>query len=265
MSISGACVMRKLPFLLLVFAFSPFFGIGAPATDPQKEALAILERGIEAHGGAKKLSETSIVEKLKPMPQVYKNNSRYTITWKSPEMLRVHNETDGKPSGFLWVFNGEKGWTIDESGFGTEMDRAGAAPDFGAPVYVTWGAQLLIFKGSSYLLTPLDKAKIGQMEVVGIKVTRDGDPDQCLYFDGKSGRLVKRTWKFTSQTPGRGDLITSKVDFLYEDYKEEDGISYPALITKFSDDKKIQELVVTDFKSVERIDPDLFKFTVEKK
>src|SRR5262249_42655075 len=148
--------------------------------------------------------------------------------------------------------NGNKGWT-QVMGTTQELDKdamAEAKENF----YAERVKNLAPLTGKGFKLEPLGEAKVGKREAVGVKVSHKGHRDVNLYFDKKTGLLLKAERR--AKDPMAGTEFT-QAD-LYDDYKEVEGIQHARKLTILRDDKKFVTGVLSDYKPLEKLDNDVF-------
>jgi hypothetical protein len=76
--------------------------------------------------------------------------------------------------------------------------------------------------------------------------------DVKLFFDKESKMLVKMSHE--GLNPGRQDGKTGIRDTVYSDFKESNGIKYPAKMVNYVDGELFMTLTVNDYKSLEKIE-----------
>ena len=155
----------------IALPFFAFFAPAAPSPDQDKEALAILDKAIEAHGGGKKLDKLMVEMTVRETPKMKNDTVPKTveITWKPPDKLRVFSASDRK-NELLFVFNGEISWKIDGRKKPIDLVPKDSDLRWGAAKYVTWGAELARYKNDRYKLSMLGESKEGERKLLGIKV-----------------------------------------------------------------------------------------------
>src|SRR5262249_42761303 len=72
-------------------------------------------------------------------------------------------------------------------------------------------------------LTPVGEVKVGDHDAVGVKVARKGYREVNLFFDKKTALLVKA--ETTIKVPESGKEVSQ--EWLFDGYKETDGVKYP--------------------------------------
>jgi hypothetical protein len=244
--------------------------VAAPAKDEQAEARAILDKAIKALGGEKNLAKlASFTVKVDSRYFIPKYSSASQITELSCDSDgRLHwlsvlelEQVKGTFKHFRREagINGDRSWiamngklsnlTTEEMAIEKEMFEDCLVTHLAIP-------QIPLLKGNSYKLTPLGDSKVGDKAAVGIKVVREGREDIQLFFDKDTGLPLKRTWvrKLKLGT----ELIIDKQEVVYDDYKEVDGVKYPARLRIFKDERQTEAAEITELKSVEKFDEKTF-------
>jgi hypothetical protein len=114
---------------------------------------------------------------------------------------------------------------------------------------------LLPLSDKAFRLKPLGKSTVNDQPALGVLVSRDGHRDVKLYFDAKSGLLVKSEFNVMAMEEG-GKEVTQEV--LYDGHEETDGLRSPTKITVIRDGKKFVEATIKDLKSSEKLDDEVF-------
>jgi outer membrane lipoprotein-sorting protein len=231
----------------------------APALDGGvSEAEAVLDRAIKACGGIEKIGKLPVVVKATSstiLPDGAASRTvSYEISWQRPDRVRLEYALGAAAnSNYIRVIDGDASW-ISINGKVREAPKTALAL-YGPERSVEFGAELLTFKGKGYKLAALGKVKVDDQTAVGVKVSREGDPDITLYFDRDTNLLFKRVVTIPSPAAGGND---TQVEILYEDYKEADKIKYASKVTIIRAGRKM-EMKVTDFKTVDKLEDSLFK------
>ena len=116
----------------------------------------------------------------------------WDITWQSPKQLKIAAELEaaGQKVGFVQGFDGTSAWgSANGAVVGVEGKKL---EELHAQIHlrrVLTLAPLLVDK--SITLTAVDDAMIDGKAAAGVKVSARGERDLTLYFDKKSGLLVR--------------------------------------------------------------------------
>jgi hypothetical protein len=115
-------------------------------------------------------------------------------------------------------------------------------------------APLLTDKG--YELSLFGEAKVEDKPAVGVRVTAKGQKDVTLFFDVKTGLLVKVEHRTVQ--PGTGAEVTEE-RIILEYAKDKDGTPVPKKVLLKHDGKKFLEAEVVEITLLEKIDDSEFK------
>src|SRR5262249_32887432 len=149
-------------------------------------------------------------------------------------------EVKGMKIQFLMAVNGDKGWSKAD-GAVLDMDAETLAEEK-AGLYASWVAGLWpLLKDSAFQLAPLGEGKVGDRNVVGVKVSRKDRRDVSLFFDKESGLLLKSEVR-AKDVMGAGNEFTQET--LYGDYQETEGVKSPRKVTINRDGKPFVEIEV---------------------
>jgi hypothetical protein len=110
-------------------------------------------------------------------------------------------------------------------------------------------------KDKEYALSKLDDIKVGSKPAAGIKVSSKGHKDVELYFDKKSGLLVKKAYKVIDTDTSRE--VNSET--VYTDFKEFDGLTLAGKFIETRDGKKVQDMELLEFERLKKVDPKEFE------
>jgi hypothetical protein len=227
--------------------------------DDQADAKAIVEKAIKAQGGAEKLSKNkSVTTKQKGKFYGFGDGIDYTLdsATQPPDRIRneIKGEANGTPFSFIQVIQGEKGWNSANG----QTDELGdeQLKEAKENLYANWVAQLLPITGKDFTLTPLGDVKVGDKEAVGVKVSSKDHRDISLFFDKKTGMLIKRE-TIVKDLMGGGD--EQKEEVLFLEYKEKDGVHYASKININRNDKKYIESEIVEYKPSEKLDDKVFE------
>jgi len=183
MSMLMACVVS----LLVVTSASS-------AKDTKAEqAQAIIEKAIQAHGGAKNLAKLKAVRtKIDGTAEIGGGLVWFTaeLATRLPDRHRVTFTVAGETASSLRVISGDKAWHRADDR--TEELKDEPLADVRASMHQTYVRSLLpLLKDSAFRLSPLGEVKVQDRPAVGVQVEVKGRTDINLYFDKTTGLLVK--------------------------------------------------------------------------
>ncbi len=231
--------------------------LSGPAWADDKEATAILDKGIKALGGEEKLAKVKATTwKAKGKLTFLGNESDVTAEATTQGLDHARQELEAELGGnkvqFVSVLDGDKGW-IKFGDRKVEMNKnllASQKRDLYLQVLPTTLVQL---KGKDFKVAAAGEEKIDGKPAVGLKVTPPDGKDFTLFFDKESGlpvKIVGMVMSFQNQEV--------KQETSLGNYKEFNGIKRATKIESKRDGEKYQELEITEFKVLDKVDPKTF-------
>lgn len=217
----------------------------APAQDADK-ALAVVDKAIKALGGEANLAKFKA--------QTWKEKGTYfgmgeglpytgVYAMQFPDKFKM--EIEGV---FMIVLDGDKGW-IKANGEVKEMTKEQLAEQQESQ-YAGWVTSLAPLKGKGYQLALIDDMKVEGKPAAGVKVTHKGHRDVKLFFDKKTGLLVKSEYIVKAEEL-KGKEVLQEV--YYSSYKEVAGAKIPSKIVIKRDGKRFVEAENMDVKPVKKL------------
>jgi hypothetical protein len=230
---------------------------GAVRGQEAKDAAAIVDKSIKAIGGAEKLSKAKAIQwKAKAKFRFGENENEGTIEGTMQGLDHSRRVFEGQFGGNAFrgvtVIAGDKGWRK----FGDnamELDSEGLANEKRRLYLSLIPITVEPLKGKGFKLAAAGEEKIGGKPASGVKVTAPDAKTFTLYFDKESGlpaKLVAEVIGFN------GDEYTQETTFT--DYKEFDGVKVATKLEAKRDGQTFQEMTVTDFKLLDKVDPKTF-------
>jgi hypothetical protein len=244
--------MRKILWgsSLAVALLASGVGRAAEGGDPK----AIIEKAIQAHGGADLLKKfTAQQTKAKGKFYGLGDGIEYTAEGSIQLPGKVRTVIDAGMFKFTQVLNGDKGW-VSAMGETNEMnkDQLEAAKE---EVYSAGLTRLVPLLGPDFTLTALGESKVGDKPAVGVKVQHKGHKDVSLFFDKDSGLLVKSERKTIDGMSGEEFTATT----FPSDYKKVEGVMVAHKIKINKNADKLIEQEFTDYKLLEKLDDKMFE------
>jgi hypothetical protein len=203
----------------------------APAAGEQGEdaqARAIIDKAIRAHGGADKLSQFKAVSARwagkHKVENVFYADAVYVVTYEMPDKIRFDVEVANPKGGtfaFSRVVNGKTGWqgsaraTRDLK----EVEFARIADEF----YTHWLASVVPLKDKGFEFSTVGSATVDGKDAVGVRVSCKGRPAVNLFFDAKTGLVIKSERRV--RDPGTNEEYTA--ESIYRDHKAFQGVLWP--------------------------------------
>jgi hypothetical protein len=231
----------------------------AQASD-KAEARALVEKAIEAMGGKEKLEvDKGVMFKAKgKFYGMGGDGLDYTSDFaiQPPDRMRFRMEFDagGMKINVAIVFDGKKSWRkvndmVTELG---KDDIAESKEDMHAG---RAEALVPLLEEKGFELSTVGEVKVDDRLAVGMRVSHKGHRDVNLFFDKKSGLLVKSERMIKDQMQGGKERTQER---FFSDYKEVTGAKRPMKIVIKRDGDKFVESETTDFELKDRIDPSEF-------
>jgi len=104
-------------------------------------------------------------------------------------------------------------------------------------------------------LTPLGESKVGDSDVIGIRVSSKGHRDVSLYFDKKTSLVLKSEFNVKDLMAGDKEIMQEVV---YSDYKEAQGMKYPGKMIIKRDGMDFVNGEVTEWVPSEKLEDGVF-------
>jgi hypothetical protein len=229
-----------------------------PAGADDKDATAILDKGIKALGGEEKLGKiTAASWKAKGKMTFGGNDSEMTSTATVQGLDHLRQEFDGEFNGNkvhgVTIVAGDKGWR-KFGDMGGDLPKDQLANQKRAIYLQVVPITLVPLKGKDFKVETAGEEKVDGKPAVGLKVTGPDKKDFTLYFDKDSGLPVKMTAKVAGF---RGEDAMQETTF--GGYKEMGGIKKATKIETKRNGEKFQELEITEFKVLDKVDPKAFE------
>ncbi|HEV3444277.1 MAG TPA: hypothetical protein VG099_06515 [Gemmataceae bacterium] len=221
--------------------------------DDQAEGKRIIDKAIEAHGGAPKLMKFMAASwkgkgTFRQGADVQEFTGHYAVQFP----VKSRFDITGGNGRFVSVLNGNKGWAR----FGDdtqELDMA-ALEEMKENLYAMWLTTLTPLSDKSFLLTPQGESKSAERPVLGVKIAQKGHRDVLLYFD-------KDTWLLAKSSTKAKNVFLGGLEFeaedTYSDYKEFDGVKR-AMKMKQVRGKMVVEITFSDYKLCDKLSDELF-------
>jgi hypothetical protein len=236
--------------LLLVLSCVPF-------TRAEDKAQAIIEKAIEAQGGEDKVAKLRAMRvKVEGTLTLGEEVLSVTIedTWAMPNRYKSASSYEylGEKHLQIQTIDGDKGW-IQTDGTTVDMPED-ALKEMKEQKYAEDLDRLGFLKDKDIELATLEEIKVDDSPAVGVLVKRKGHRDVKLYFDKKSGLLVKRIHEVLNSFAG--ELVSQEV--IFADYKEKDGVKCWHKITGYRLGEKFVEGKVKEIEFLNKIDDKTF-------
>jgi hypothetical protein len=233
---------------------------GTTRADEQGEIKALIEKAITAQGGREKLTKfKAFTMKLKGKGNAQGMAFDFTMDLKVQEpdksKFSMDLEIAGQKLNVAEVVNGDMGWTKSPATNQVEAMSKEQMAEHKEQSHSRRIESLIVLTGKEFKLAPLGESKIGDTDVVGIRVSSAGHRDVSLYFDKQSSLLLKS--ESMVKDPMLGDKEIAQ-ESIYSDYKEVDGMKYAAKMTMKRDGMEFMNGEVTEWTPAEKIDDSEF-------
>jgi outer membrane lipoprotein-sorting protein len=232
---------------------------GAARADDKADTRAVIDKAIKATGGEEKLAKVKVLN-FKAKGKFYGMGDAidYTGDWsiQPPDKFRVqlNFEVNAMKITFMMVFDGKKGWRkINDDT--TEMNEDEVAEAKEDQYAGRVDSLLPLIKDKGFELSPLGEAKVDGQAAVGVRVAHKGHRDINLYFDKKTGLLLKSERTIKDQMVG-GKERTQET--WHSDYKDSAGMQHPMKIVIKRDGEKYIEAESTEFETKDQTDDSVF-------
>jgi hypothetical protein len=242
-----------------VLATMIVLGLGerARAAD-DKDVKAVLDKAIRAIGGEENLSKVKAAHwKAKGKITFNGDDNEFTSSTTIQGLDHFQSTFEGEFGGNkvkgVTVLAKDKGWRK----FGDnlrEMEDEALANEKRTVYLQVVPMTLVPLKDKAFRMEAAGDKQVGGKPAVGLKVTGPDRKDFTLFFDKESGLPVLLVAKVVGFN---GDEFTQETSF--SDYKELGGINKATKIVSKRDGEKFVESQITEFKTLEKVDPKTFE------
>ncbi len=246
--------MRLLAMQLVMAGL--FVGL-AHAQDGQPEARAILDKAITAHGGEADLNKYHAATfKTKGRLEILGGfDFTQEMSYQMPDKFRddLEFEVMGMKIRTLTVYNaGKAGIEVN----GKKIDMGKKLDDaLKEATQLLEAGRLVGLRGKGYELSIVGDADVNGKPAVGIRVTKKDQRDYNLYFDKKSGLMVK-TERRTIDLQSDQEVTEERI---VTEYEKVEGVPHPKKMTINRDGKKFLEAEILERKEFDKLDEGMFK------
>jgi hypothetical protein len=248
--------MRTMTDAVLVLGILLGHGQLVRADDPPADLKAVIDKAIQATGGAERLAKHK-ASTWKGKGTVFGLGQPIKFTgewWIQPPLQArsvIEFDVNGTKGTRVQVVNGDKGWIAD---MGTREMRAAELLEARDGLYASWVGLLAPLQDPAFKLAPLGSIKVGERPAVGVKVSHPGHPDLNLYFDQETGLLIK------AQRHPKDPMSGQEFDEenYYSDYQDYGGVKHFNKLKVTRDGRDHIQLDFTEYKPVEKLDDSIF-------
>ena len=229
----------------------------ARGDDPPAEMKALIAKAVKVHGAEKLAKLNAATWKLKGkffgMGEAIEYTGEWSVQPPGQQRVQLDMNINGMQITLLRVVNGAEGWQSFNN-MTQEMDKESLAEEK-EQLYAQRITTLVGLEDKALTLAPLGEIKVGDREAVGVRVSHKDHRDVSLYFDKKSGLLVKSERQI-KDVQGGGQLVNQEV--FSSDYRETDGVQHAMKILIKRDGKDFVTGEVTEHKLHEKLDNSVF-------
>jgi len=229
----------------------------ANGQEAQTDARAIVEKAIKAHGGEEHLKKHQAgTIKTKGRLEILGGfDFTQEMSYQIPDKFRddLEFELMGMKIRTLTVYNaGKAGLEVN----GKKIDMGKKLDDALKEATQMFEAGRLVgLRRKGYELSIVGEADVNGKPAVGIRVVKEGQRDMNLYFDKKSGLMVK-TERRTIDLQSDQEITEERI---ITEYKKIDGVPQAAKVLINRDGKKFLEAEIVEQKEFEKLDDSVFK------
>jgi outer membrane lipoprotein-sorting protein len=218
---------------------------------------AIVEKAIQAHGGAKNLAKTANVQSKAKGKAEFMGGFEFTVetSFKSPDKFRVTVETviNNTNINVVQVFNGKKLW-LNVNGKTIPMNDDKVAAELKEKLYLEKLSNLIGLLEKGVELSPLGEVKVKGQDAVGVRASSKGHRDINLFFDKKTGMVLKTEF----HTLDLNSMKEVNQETYSSDYHEVEGVQVPRRVTIYHDGQLNMAIEITSTAFPESLDDNLF-------
>lgn len=242
---------RMLPWLVLGL----LLGTAGPLA-AQPDLRAILDRAVQAHGGAERLSKLRALETrgrgLLHLGDLVPFTTESFIQMPDQMKTTLSMTLDGKAISSVQVLNRDRAWSRI-NGQTREFDDV-PVNELREQLYADRIGTLVVLREPGFELVPLPEVPVRGRPADGIRVRSRGHRDVDLFFDRETGLLIRTQTRAIDLSTGK-EMTREK---LVLEFREANGLKTPRRIAILRDGKPFLEMDVLDVRVVERLDDRIF-------
>jgi outer membrane lipoprotein-sorting protein len=215
--------------------------------DDRKEIDRVIDKAIEAAGGKEKLAEIKAVV-WKSRATIHDRDGVSEIIGEyakqKPDCYReeITIEKNGKKSKRITVVNGSECW-VNENGQTKMLDQHTLSDKRESNFGIALANNPTSLRNSDLTLSLLGKSKLGDKEVIGIRVVSKEYCTVDVFFDQRSGLTAK------SIMHRRDGAKQVPIETLYDYPHDASGVVLPHKATTLRDGKAIAEQELLEFRT----------------
>ncbi|MCI0463181.1 MAG: hypothetical protein L0Z62_40055 [Gemmataceae bacterium] len=224
--------------------------------DDQADTKAVLDKALQAMGGAEKLAKFS-VGTVKCRITHERNGQQALVaaegTWRGLDKIRFEGEitVGGQNRKILLVINGDMGW--EKKGDQGRDAPEGLVAALKKAFYALQMPHLLPqLKNPAFTLAIQGEQKVENKEVVALSIGHTNHQEVSVLFDKETGLPLKSQ---TQINDPNGKEIT--VEFFYSDFQEVNGVKHPMKITLTADGNEFV-IEISEIQAKDQVDDSAF-------
>ncbi len=239
--------------------------LAAGATAQENTALPVVKAAIEAHGGAEALAKartarSSATGTMTLNGQEIKFNATGAYSIPDKYRMDVNAEMSGGKLVVTQILNGKKTKvTAKLNGTDSPVDPKVKDETIQAGLLQEISTLTPLLDAKKYTLKLEKDADLNGNPAAVVAVTGNGLKEVKLFFDRKSGRLVKTQRRGFAN--GAAGVVEVSEETYLSDFKPFEKAILPTAMAVNHDGKKFMAMTVTEMKFVDKIDDK--EFTIE--
>jgi hypothetical protein len=177
-----------------------------------------------------------------------------TFVQKPDKVKNVMNlDIMGKKIDVVTVFNGTKLW-VSTMGQTKEIDDEKILKAAKEEMQAEGAGSLVDYLKAPYELSALGEVKVKGADAIGIRVSKKDQKDINLFFDKKSGLVVKSESRTIDGMTG--EEITQEKYIL--DYQDKAGLKIAKRVEILRDGKAFMDITISEIQPLEKLDDTVF-------
>jgi outer membrane lipoprotein-sorting protein len=222
------------------------------------DVKAVLNKAIEAHGGAKNLTKyKGTISKFKGTIEIAGKSRDITgeTTMLKPDKFKhaMTLDIDGMQIPIAVVYNGKKMWrSVNDKT--DEIKDEKTLSETREALLAEGGASFVDYLKAPYELGALGEVKIKDKAAIGIRVSKKGQRDVSYFFDKKTHLLVKTEMRVHDEESGQ-EVNQEKYII---GYRDTDGLKTGARVIIHKDGTAFMDIEITESKVYEKLEESNF-------
>lgn len=243
--------------LLLCLLVPLCMGQPRACADEAADARALVEKAVQAHGGAsalakmQKMTRTS-TGKVFLFGLELPFQDELTIDFPSKWRLKLVGGAAGPQGQTSIILNGNDAWQMSAMGVvQLPKERVAEMQDETRVLSLATVAPLL--QNKDLQLGLAKSINVDNRPANGIRVNQAGKAEIQLYFDAQTNLLVK-----IARKAQEGGLVVDK-EYVYAGHQPEQGVMVPTKYSEWTSGRKIVDVSSINYKFSDRLDDKLFE------